>query len=311
MSRAAPPPAPDTPAPPNRPLEGTLWMLATGLCFVAVTGVVKHVGSEMPAAQAAFLRFALGLVFILPVLPALLHTRLSRQAWGLFSLRGVVHTAGVVLWFHAMTRIPLAEVTAINYLSPVFVAAGAALFLGERLAVRRIAAIGVALLGALVILRPGLRELTDGHLAIMGTALFFAGSYLIAKRMSGEISAGGVVAMLSILVTIGLAPFAWAVWVPPTAVQLGWMFVVALAATLGHYTMTRAFAVAPIAVTQPVTFLQLIWATMLGVMLFGEPVDGWVLAGGALIMAAVSFITWREAVLRRREITPASPATHL
>lgn len=77
----------------------------------------------------------------------------------------------------------------------------------------------------------------------------------------------------------------------------------ALFATAGHYTMTLAFAAAPVTVTQPVTFLQLVWAVALGAILFAEPVDPWVIAGGSLILAAVVFITWREAVLKRR-ITP-------
>ena len=109
-----------------------------------------------------------------------------------------------------------------------------------------------------------------------------------------------IVFMMSIIVTIGLAPFAYAVWVPPTLEQYGWMFVVALFATAGHYSMTLAFRAAPVAVTQPVTFVQLIWAALLGTLVFSEPIDGWVILGGAIIMASVSFITWREAVLKRK-----------
>ena len=79
-------------------------------------------------------------------------------------------------------------------------------------------------------------------------------------------------------------------------------------ATAGHYTMTLAFAAAPLTVTQPVSFLQLVWAVLLGVLMFGEALDGWVILGGLVIMAAVSFITWREAVARKA-ITPAVPQT--
>jgi drug/metabolite transporter (DMT)-like permease len=73
--------------------------------------------------------------------------------------------------------------------------------------------------------------------------------------------------------------------------------------------MTLAFSAAPVAVTQPVTFLQLIWAPLLGAVVFDEAVDIWVVSGGALILGAISFITWREAVLKRRAITPPVPAT--
>ncbi len=297
------------PARPSRPLAGILWMLVTGACFVAVTAVVKHLGKGLPAAEAAFLRYALGLVFLIPMLGPMRAARLSRRALGLFGLRGLAHSGGVLLWFYAMTQIPIAEVTAMNYLNPVYVTLGAALFLGERLALRRIAAIVAALLGALLILRPGFRELSPGHVAMIFTALLFAASYLTAKHLSGEASAAVVVFMLSVTVTIGLAPFAFAVWVTPTPAQLAWLFVVAALATAAHYTMTLAFAAAPVAVTQPVTFLQLVWAVLLGVFVFGEPADLWVIAGGATIMGAVSFITWREAVAKRRRVTPAVPET--
>lgn len=285
---------------PARPLLGIFWMVVTGFCFVAVTAMVKYLGDDMPAAQSAFLRYLLGLVFLLPMISSLRDVSFTRHNLQLFGVRGFLHALGVILWFYAMTQIPLAEVTAMNYLSPIYVTIGAALFLGERLATRRIVAVLIAFLGALIILRPGVREVSTGHLAMIGTAIFFAASYLMAKRMSGQLNAAVVVGMLSITVTICLAPFAWLVWVTPTATQLFWLFWVAAFATAGHYTMTLAFAAAPVTVTQPVTFLQLVWAVALGALVFNEGLDGFVILGGVVIMSSVIFITWREAVLRSR-----------
>lgn len=293
--------------PQNRPLAGAFWMAVTGLLFVAVTATVKHLGDHIPAPQAAFLRYLLGLVFLLPMLGALRRAHLGRRALALFSLRGLVHALGVMLWFYAMTQIPIAEVTAMNYVSPVYVAIGAALFLGEKLRWPRLLAIAVALVGVVIILRPGFREVSPGHLAMVGTAIFFAGSYLIAKIMADESSPAVVVAMLSISVTICLAPFAVAVWVWPTVSELGWLFLVATIATTGHITMTLAFRAAPITVTQPVTFLQLIWATMLGYFIFGEGIDAYVVTGGLVVIAAVLVITIREARMRRAAQTIHSP----
>lgn len=284
-------------------------MLVTGLCFVAVTALVKIMGPRVPAPQAAFLRYLLGLVFILPMLRPLLAARLTGRQWALSGARGFVHSFAVMLWFFGMTQIPLAEVTAMNYLSPVYVTIGAALFLGEKLAMRRIVAIAMALLGALIILRPGFRELNAGHLAMLVAAVVFAASYLLAKILADEVSPAVVVGMLSIWVTIGLAPFAAAVWVTPTVGELAILLAVACFATAGHYTMALAFQAAPMTVTQPVTFLQLVWAAALGAVFFGESIDIWVVTGGVVIMASVSFITWREAMLKRGAITPPVPAT--
>ena len=292
----------------NKPLIGGMWMVLTGLNFVAVTALVKHVGDDVPAAQGAFVRYFLGLVFLIPMIRPILAAHLTRRQMKLFVGRGVVHTVAVILWFFAMARIPIADVTAMNYLSPVYVTLGAALLLKEPLPPRRLAAVLAALVGAVIILRPGFREIDTGHIAMLGTALMFAAGYLIAKQLSGEVSPAVVVGMLSVTVTIGLAPFAYAVWVPISLANLGWLFLVACFATAGHYSMTLAFAAAPLTVTQPVTFLQLIWAVTLGAVVFSEPVDGWVVLGGAVIMASVSFITWREA-MAKRQTTPAAHQT--
>lgn len=280
-------------------------MIVTGLCFVAVTALVKVVGPGVPPAQAAFLRYILGLVFLIPMLGPLRRANLTPRVLKLASIRGVVHTLAVILWFYAMTQIPIAEVTAMNYLSPVYVTVGAALFFGEKLAARRITAIALALIGAAIILRPGFRELSPGHIAMLFTAVFFAIGYLITKQLVAEVSPTVVVALLSITVSIGLFPFALIDWVTPTLNQIVLLFGVAIFATAGHYAMTLAFAAAPLSVTQPVTFLQLIWATALGALFFGEEVDAFVVLGGALIVASISFISWREARLKRILITPA------
>jgi len=282
------------------PVAGVFWMVVTGVLFVGVTAIVKHLGGRLPAAESAFLRYALGLVFLLPILGTLRRARFDRRTLSLFGLRGFAHGIGVILWFFAMTRIPIAEVTAMNYLSPVYVTLGAALFLGEKLAIRRIAAVVAALIGALIVLRPGVRDLDTGHLAMLGTAVLFAIGYLVAKVMADEQEPAVVVAMLSLVVTLTLAPFALADWVTPTGRELAWLFGVAVLATSGHFTMTLAFRAAPVTVTQPVTFLQLVWATLLGVVVFGEALDGWVVLGGGVILASVTFLTWREAVLKRR-----------
>ncbi len=284
----------------NRTLVGVVWMIITGLCFVAVTASVKMVGDAVPAAQAAFLRYALGAIFLLPMIPAVRAARFTPRLWKLSWLRGVAHAFGVICWFYAMARIPIAEVTAMNYLNPIYVTVLAVFFLGERISTHRALAIALALAGAMVILRPGFRVLDPGHIAMLFTAGFFAVGYLVTKILADEVPAAVVVFLLSVVVPLVLAPITYFVWVPVGWTELGWLFVTAVFATAGHYTMTLAFRAAPLTVTQPVTFLQLVWATSLGALVFGEGVDVFVILGGAMIIAAVSYIAWREAVLRRQ-----------
>lgn len=285
MSPAAPRPAPVT---------GVLWMLGSGLCFVGVNGIVRALGTDLPAAQAAFLRFAFGLAFVAPALPALLRGGVTAPVLRLAALRGAVHVAAVTLWFFAMARLPVAEVVAIGYLNPVVVTFGAVLLFGERFGPRHLLAGLAAVAGALVVLRPGVQAVEPAHWAQIAAAFCFAASYLAARRLGQMVGPGAVVALMSAAVTLGLAPLAWAVWVPPDRWQVAGLALVAGIATLAHYCMMRAFAAAPLSVTQPVVFLQIVWATVLGAVVFGEPVDPWVIAGGAVIVAAVSWLALAE-----------------
>ena len=284
-------------------------MLATGFCFVAVNGIVRGLDGALPAPQSAFLRFLFGLIVLIPVIVPALRRGFSRQIWSWFCIRGVLHVIAVISWFYAMSRITIAEVTAIGFVNPIIVTVGAALFMGERLSIRRTLAVIVALCGALIVLRPGVRELDPGHLSQILASVTFGASYLLAKRITEHVPAAVVVAMMSLTVSIGLAPIAFVVWVPPTLAQVGWLALVAFFATLGHYSMTRAFAAAPLTVTQPVTFLQLIWASLLGVLVFHEPIDPWVIMGGAVMIGAISYITLREARIRARTKIPPPEAT--
>ncbi len=286
----------------GRPVQGVLWMLATGVAFVGVNGIVRHLGTDLPAAQSAFIRFVLGLVFLLPAIWMARATRFPPRFLWMFGWRGLLHVAAVIFWFYAMARVPVAEMAAIGFLNPVVVLVIAGLLLGEGLGRGRVLSVVVALAGALVVLRPGVREVSVGHLAQLAATLCFAVSYIFAKRLSGLAPASVIVAVLSVTVTVGLAPMAWWVWQPVRGDQLAWLALVAALATFGHYAMTRAFSAAPLAVTQPVTFLQILWAALLGAVVFGEAVDGFVLLGGAMIVAAVSLNTWAEA--RRGRIPP-------
>ncbi len=275
-------------------------MIVCSLNFVAVSTIVKIIGTDVPASQSAFLRYLLGLMFIIPMLGSFRHVRVVKKDMIVFGFRGLFHSLGVMLWFFAMTQITIAEVTSMNYLTPVFLSVAAILFLGEALSVSRMIALLVALVGGFLILRPGLREVVAGHWAMFGTVSFFTVSYLMAKQLTERYSAEIIVVMLSISCTVCLLPAALLVWKNPTWEQMFWLFLVAFFATFAHYSMTRAFNTAPITVTQPFNFLQLIWATVIGALFFSEPVDLWVLLGGGTIVGSISVLAWHEFVRKRR-----------
>ena len=292
-------------------VRGIFWMLVTGLLFVGVTGVVRHLGTDMSAYQAAFIRYVFGLVLLAPIYWRLLRalpstTRLPPRA-GLHVVRGLVHGTGVMLWFYAMARIPIAEVTAIGYTAPIFTTLGAALFLGERLRARRITALALGFLGTMIILRPGLVEIEPGALAQLAAAPLFACSFLIAKKLTESYSSGVIVASLSVFVTLTLLPPALYFWRTPSWDELFWLFLTAALATAGHYTLAQAFRQTEITLLQPIAFLQLVWATLLGLYVFGEQPEIWIWIGAAVIVGSATYIAHRKVRAKGRAEPKATP----
>jgi len=275
-------------------LRGTGWMVLTGLLFVGVTGLVRHLGTDMSPVQAAFIRYGFGFVLMIPIFFRLDSFRPPNRVLGLHLGRGLLHGVGVSLWFFAMARIPIAEVTALGFTAPIFTTIGAALFLGEKMRMRRLGAVLIGFGGTLIILRPGFEAVSIGALAQVVAAPVFAGSFLIAKKLTETESSTSIVAFLSIIVTFVLLPPALLVWRTPTLTELGLLFLVAALATAGHFTLTQAFRCAEITVTQPAQFLQLVWATLLGLLVFGEQPVVWTWVGGAIIVASATYIAHRE-----------------
>lgn len=273
-------------------------MVATTVLFVIVTAVVRYLGSEMHPVQAAFLRYAFGVAIIIPFC---LRTSLFRIPFArlrLHAFRGVAHGIAIMLWFFAMMRLPIAEVTALSFMTPVFIIIGASVFLKERFYRHRAIAVALGIAGGLIILQPGFRVIDLGAIAQLMAAPLFAVSMLIAKNLTRSESNGHILLMLSVFCTLTLILPAIVIWRQPTLEELSWLFLCAVFATAGHYCMTRAFRSAEIAALQPITFLQLVWATLMGSFLFGEQPNFWVWLGGGLIVISATYNARKEQTVR-------------
>lgn len=235
-----------------------------------------------------------------PIFLRIMRRELRVNSPRLIVVRGLAHALGVIFWFFAMARIPMAEVTAIGYLTPVVVTIAAAIFLGEKMQARRLMAVVVGFIGVLIILRPGFETLSIGQLAQLATTPLFAASFILTKKLTETDSSTVIVAVLSSVCTLALLVPAVFNWSPVSLQQYGLLFLTAGFATLGHFTLTNAFRNAPIAALQPVTYLQLIWATLLGVMLFDDAVDHYVVLGGAILVLSTTYIAHRESVLSKK-----------
>tara|TARA_B100000795_G_scaffold877_1_gene584 strand:+ start:1873 stop:2730 length:858 start_codon:yes stop_codon:yes gene_type:complete len=275
-------------------------MVITTILFVAVTASVRFLDGEVPAPQAAFMRYLIGTLLLTPALISLIKVKPSKPLMKKFLLRGVVHSIGVTLWFYAMSVMPVAEVTAIGFLTYIFVSIGACIFLNEKLHKHRLTAIVISFIGALIILRPGFKEIGNGQIGMLIATIVFTLSYLIAKIVSKERSSAEIVAMLSLFTTIFLIPTAIYSWEPLSIKALIVLTFTAVIATLGHITMTKAIKSAPMVVTQPILFLQLVWASMVGLFIFDENFDPFVILGGTVIMICVCYVSYREHKLGKK-----------
>ncbi|MBT5913899.1 MAG: DMT family transporter, partial [Rhodospirillaceae bacterium] len=250
--------------------------------------------------QVAFLRYGLGLVFMLPFFLQLTLVDIRSARLSLHATRGIIHSIGVMCWFYAMSRIPIADVTAIGFTGPVFATIGAALFLGERVRIRRILAVLIGLLGAIIILRPGFAEIELGALLMLVAAPVFAASDLLSKVLTRKESPPALVAYLSVFVTLVIMGPALYVWQWPTLNEWAWMFLTAGLATIGHLCMIKGVKVAELSALQPIKFLQLFWAALIGFFVFSEAPAIWTWLGSAVIIGSATYIAHRESVANKQ-----------
>ena len=275
-------------------LLGIFFMALTGLCMVAVMVSLRYLSDSIPSVQAAFLRYLLGLLIICPfVIQQIGKTDRSIPILK-YGVRGTLHGFAVVLWFYSVSNAPLSDVTAINYLTPIFTTIGAVIVFKEKLTKDRLLAIILSIFGAILILKPGIEAISLGKSAQLLSTILFAASYLITKSLTKTEGTTLIVFMLTLFATITLFPFAAINWSSPSMNDLVLLMGIAILATLGHYFMTKAVAVAPLSVTQPVIFLQLIWSTLIGLVVFGEPLDFLISCGGGVIVVAITQLAYFE-----------------
>ena len=280
-------------------LKSIFLMLLTGLCFVAVMVSVKYLSKDLPSIQAAFFRYLFGLILILPLFKFQYKKNTNKLPIFKYGLRGLIHGFAVVLWFYSVANIPMADVTAINYLTPIFTTIGAILIFKEVITLNRVGALLLSFIGAMLILKPGFEIFSAGKIAQLLSTILFATSYLIAKNLTKTESTNLIVIFLTFFATITLLPFTFFMWVNPSIDDLLLLFVVAILGTLGHYFMTMALSLAPLSVTQPVIFFQLIWSTLIGLLLFGESLDIFILIGGSFIVVAIVQLSSNEKIIKK------------
>ena len=277
-------------------VQGIAWLALSGLVFGLLNTLLRYLTLELPPFQTVCLRYLSGAFVLLPfVLRAGVHAYrpngLAGQFW-----RGAVHTSGMLLWFTALPHLTLADTTAIGFTAPIFVMLGGMLVFGETMVWTRWISALIGFLGVLIVVAPNLSGAGGVfQLAMLASAPLFATSQLIAKALTRRDRTEVIVLWQSLTISLFSAPLAIWQWVTPTLAQCGWFLISGVLGTAAHYCATQAYRVADVSATQPVRFFDLIWATVMGLLVFGNVPTATTLLGGLVIFLATTWTARREA----------------
>lgn len=279
---------------PNMIAKAALWM---GLAIVSFTTMAvsgRAIQVDLTTFELMFWRSLIGWAVVAGLVLALGRglqgavARVRPRNTRLHVLRASVHFAGQNLWFYALMLIPLAQLVALEFTMPIWVAALAPLLLGEHFTRRRAVVAMLGLAGVLVIAQPGTQVLNIGHIAAIGAAVFFALNLITTRvimRTDGVLCVLFWMTGLQTLMSLPLA-LVWGGLDWPSAQLWPWIMLVALSGLSAHFALTSALGLAPATTVAPMEFLRLPVVALVGVLLYAEPLELTVFGGGALILLA-------------------------
>jgi len=212
--------------------------------------------------------------------------QVTTRRLALHGVRNAIHFIAQFSWFHALMMIPLAQLSAVEFTAPLWVAVIAPLVLGERLSATRIVAALIGFIGILVVVRPGAVPVGPGTMLALVAAIGYACSMVATKRL---VVTETILAFLFHMSWMQLVMAAIAIGprvTLPGLETLPWLAGVALCGLSAHFALARAFTFADAIIVAPMDFLRLPLIMGVGVIIYGEPLEVWVLAGGAIVIAA-------------------------
>ncbi len=287
------------PTPRNDPIMGIVWVTLAMALFAGLAASSRYaISLGYNPLQIAFFRFLTALILMLPLLAWRGMSLLRSNAPKLYAVRTVISLFSMTAWFYAISLIPLGELTAIGFLSPLFGTLAAIVILGEKVRLRRWTALIVGFIGAMIMLRPGMAPLGLGQGLALFSALSGGVMAVLLKELSSRDDPDKIVFLTTLIMTpISLVP-ALFVWKWPTLELLPVISVVGLTGVLGHVCLMRGFRATDASLVLTFEFSRLPFTVALGFFLFGELIDVWTWVGAAIIFASAVYIVRREARLR-------------
>ncbi len=276
-------------------MRALAWMGVALGSFTSVAIAGREAARGATTLEMMFYRCLISLVIVLAIVmvgPGLKAMRTTRLT--LHSVRGVIHFIAQYSWLSALTMIPLAQLFALEFTAPIWVALLAPLLLGERLTQTRLAAAVVGFLGMVIVAQPGVVAFNAGIGLGLVAAIGFALSMLATKTLTqGESPLRILFYMFVIQTALSLLLLIGGIRVPDL-VTMGWISIIALAGLSAHYSLVRAFALADAIIVAPMDFFRLPLIAVVGAMVYAEPFDPIILLGGVVVIAGNVLNLWGE-----------------
>lgn len=274
--------------------RGILLMLVAIFFFTLLDAIAKDLVSRYPVAQVVWARIGVQLVLVALILRRRLPAT-ARTAWPALHLaRAVTQIGAGAFFFASLAYIGLAEATALADLNPILITLGAALFLGERLGPHRIAGVFAAMIGALVIIRPGADVFTPAALLPLGCAVCYAANGLLTRAVGARESIWTAMLLTSAIGTAIMTVVLPFVWTPIAAADIPRLIAIGALGTTSQLCLVRAFSLAEASAVAPFSYFGIVLATIWGVLFYGEWPDGPTVLGMLVIVAAGLYVWHRE-----------------
>lgn len=276
-------------------------MTTSGAIFAIMNVLIRDIGQGTHPFQAVFFRNLFGWLFICSFIFVDGKELFKTRRLGTHFLRSLTGVVAMYLWFYSVTYLPQAKATALSFTMPFFALIGAAIFLREKIRMRRWTATAIGFVGALIILRPGQVELTALDFLPIMAAFFIAASLLFVKNLSGTERPNTMLFFMGAFMTLYSLGPALYVWQPVPAELLVKAIFLGFIAFLAHQCMVRAFRLAEASVITPIDYLRLPFAALAAFVFFGEVPEIWVWLGAAIIAGSSCYIAWRESQLAKKD----------
>lgn len=278
-------------------------MFGSAMAFGLMAIAIRYATRYVPTQEVAFFRNAFGLLTLLPMLLRPGHGSLRTQQLPRYFLRSAIGLASMLCGFWAIGHLPLSQAISLSYSTPLFLTIAAVLWLGEKVRIRRWAAVIAGFIGVLVIVRPGSHGFEAASLIAVLAALLSALVAIQIKQLTRIDGPDTVVFYTYVFwVPLSLLP-ALFVWVWPAGIAWLWLLLTGVMGTAGQLLWTRALKLGEVSALTPISFTQLPLVVVMGWLLFGETLDRWTVLGALIILGSNAYIAHREAVLARKSAT--------